>query len=105
MALQSRTCKHYRLATYSRIGGGGGVSEKIYWHELTDEQRLDIWDNSGLTVVEFMKKYSQPEWCEYPDALQPMMGCWSLIMLPIQAKTKAYCKNCEYFKGEPCVNV
>jgi hypothetical protein len=74
--------------------------KKIYWHELTDEQRLDIWDNGGLTVGQFMKKYSQPEWCEYPDALQPMMGCWSLVMLPIHAKTMDYCKNCECLKAD-----
>ena len=73
---------------------------KIYWHELTDEQRLDIWENGGLKVHEFMEKYSQPDWCGYPDALMPRYGCFSLVMLPIRIKTENDCKNCEYYRLE-----
>ena len=74
--------------------------EKIYWHKLTDEQRLDIWENSGLKVHEFMEKYSQPDWCGYPDALMPNFGCWSLVMLPIRIKTESDCKDCEFYRSE-----
>ena len=64
---------------------------KRYWHELTlDEQRaiLDMRDPEratmlglpeGLTVFEFLEQYNQPDWCEYPNALAGVMGCWSLM--------------------------
>jgi len=28
---------------------------KIYWHELTDEQRLDTWEKAGLKFMSLWK--------------------------------------------------
>ena len=35
----------------------------------------------------------QPAWCSYPNALDGMMGCWSLIYRRVTGE--AYCGNCE----------
>ncbi len=51
------------------------VSKKLrYWNELTQEQQTEAFEANAL-VSEFI----QPFWCEYPDALQGGLGCWSLV--------------------------
>lgn len=62
------------------------------FHETTPEER------EGLTIQQAMERYTQPKWCDYPEALDGRMGCWSLLSNP-SAITPDYCKNCEYCIG------
>ena len=63
-----------------------------YFHELTkvDYEKLVI---EGITYNELAKRHPQPKWCNYPDAVQGVMGCWSLTGFKI--KKKSDCKDCE----------
>ncbi len=75
---------------------------KKYWHELPQDE-IDQILKSGITVGECVKKYKQPDWCAYPDALAGMMGCWSLTSdesggLRTEISEK-YCKTCDCFTG------
>ena len=47
-----------------------------------------------MTWAQFLEKYKQPNWCEYPEALMGDMGCWSL-MTPGTIQNIESCKNCE----------
>ena len=73
---------------------------KKYWHKLKQEE-LDRILKSGITVKEALEKYKQPDWCNYPDALAGMTGCWSLTgNEPNGTRTKIsrkYCKGCECY--------
>jgi len=62
-----------------------------YFHELTEKERAEMPEK---TVGELMANYSQPEWCNYPDALGGTMGCWSLLSNPGNI-SKAFCSTCE----------
>jgi len=46
-----------------------------------------------------LRDYSQPEWCEYPDALCGQWGCWSLVGDRIGKIDD--CGECEYRKPTP----
>ena len=70
------------------------LSPSEFWHELSDEERQRIKVSSGLTVEEFMQRYKQPPWCEYPEALGGMMGCWSLV-LTNRIHSIEDCVNCD----------
>jgi hypothetical protein len=67
-----------------------------YFHKLTKEE-FDKLDKQ-MTWVQFAKKYPQPKWCIYPEAVNGMLGCWSLVKFLINGKKS--CKNCEYCKGD-----
>ena len=71
---------------------------KIYFHELSDEEREAIY-SSGITVGEFMEKYSQPEWCRLFEALSPL-GCWGISY--VSKDKEKYCNSspspCPYYK-------
>ena len=56
-----------------------------YLHEHTLEEIEKIYDTHGdMTYAEFSKLYKQPDWCMYPDATMPTMGCWGLTYGIIQ---------------------
>jgi hypothetical protein len=38
----------------------------------------------------------QPEWCTYPDAATPVLGCWSLLNGRVTGED--FCKRCELHK-------
>ena len=68
---------------------------KRYWHELSDTtiRRLIT---KRTTWGEIMGRYKQPDWCNYPDALEGIMGCWSLTGINTRKQiSKAYCKKCD----------
>ena len=65
---------------------------KIYFHELSDEEKAEA--KSHGTVGEFLEKYKQPDWCQYPEALAGQMGCWSLI-LSCSISSPDDCKLCD----------
>lgn len=70
---------------------------KSYFHELADDQYEKL-KKSGATWGDVMRDYLQPDWCEYPDALEGFMGCWSLIKR--KAVSKNYCKDCDCFRDD-----
>ncbi len=51
---------------------------------------------AGATWMDVKRKYRQPSWCDYPDALGGGAGCWSLIGRKVTGKN--YCRNCDGFK-------
>ena len=71
------------------------MAEKRYFHLMTDAEWAE-WKAQeppatwrGLIDA----GYVQPDWCSYQNALDGMMGCWSLIGRRVTGE--AYCKNCE----------
>ncbi len=73
------------------------MSEKIkYFHELTEEE-FEKLQKTGMTWGECGKKYPQPEWCSYPEAVMGVMGCWSLMYFRV--KDKESCGKCECVIG------
>ncbi len=63
-------------------------------HQLTKrEYKRTI--KAQLTWGEYAKRYPQPEWCNYPNAVSPL-GCWSLIAGYV--RHRGYCKGCECLK-------
>ena len=72
--------------------GKGGMIK--YFHELTEKEFKEISKkNPHMTYRTLGKKYPQPPWCNYPDAVYGIMGCWSLTGFLV--KDKKYCKNCD----------
>jgi len=72
------------------------MSEKKYWHKLTKAEQAKVTAREKYTLSEFMEEYSQPDWCEYTDALEAMMGCWSLFYGHVHSEKT--CKKCECYK-------
>lgn len=68
-----------------------------YWHELPQEKINELIE-SKVTLAYVMKNYKQPKWCNYPNALEGLMGCWSLNdNKPDGLRTKiseSFCKDC-----------
>jgi len=73
-----------------------------YFHTLADStiRRLCA---KQTTWGDIMKRYKQPQWCGYSNALEGTMGCWSLIgLFDTRHKiSKEYCKRCDCFKEKP----
>ena len=65
------------------------------------QKTLEEIEASGITIGEYLKKFKQPDWCAYPDALAGMMGCWSLVdNRPNGLRTKIsrkFCKGCDCY--------
>ena len=40
----------------------------------------------------------QPTWCTYPEATEPVWGCWSLLGGYVTGEE--YCKKCEMYRKE-----
>jgi hypothetical protein len=68
--------------------------EPRYWHEIDAKEQGNILNHSGMTVGDFLKRFRQPDWCNYPDALGGAMGCWNLLMPGAVRDIKA-CEGCE----------
>lgn len=66
-----------------------------FWHELGDKEFKIVLKK--MTYGEVKRKYKQPDWCHYPEALMPLFGCWSL--LGDRGKINlGFCKDCHEFK-------
>ena len=65
-----------------------------YFHKLTRDEFKELCKDKP-TWAEVSRDYPQPEWCSYPDAVQGMLGCWSLIDFKVYGRN--YCKHCEYY--------
>lgn len=68
---------------------------KRYWHELSDEEVKAI--PPETLCSELAKRYKQPDWCSYPDAVD-VFGCWSLVGLNRTKISREFCGSCEVFK-------
>ncbi len=71
---------------------------KRYWHELKDSTIKNM-QRKHFNWGNVMEKYLQPKWCSYPDALEGIMGCWSLVdFFDLRHKISIdYCKGCDCF--------
>ena len=66
-----------------------------YFHELSDEEFDKLLKGGGMTWGECAHKYPQPEWCNYPDAVCGVMGCWSLMRMGKPENNIRSIDNCE----------
>jgi hypothetical protein len=66
-----------------------------YFHTLVDStvKRLI---SRHITWGELTGRYKQPDWCGYPNALEGVMGCWSLTDL-FDIISREYCAGCDCF--------
>lgn len=65
---------------------------KPFFHELSDDAYKAL-EDGGATWGDIMERFDQPEWCDYPNALEGVMGCWSLIYRKV--KDESRCLNCD----------
>lgn len=69
-----------------------------YFHEL-EQKEVDALIADKKTIGYIMETYKQPDWCNYPNALDGQMGCWSLMDLSkvgLRTKiSKEFCKGCD----------
>lgn len=82
--------------------------DKPFWHRLSLRQQRSVMTHKdperprlmglpgGWTFAEFLDMYRQPRWCEYPNALQGAMGCWSLVYTDKKRiRRQADCGDCD----------
>lgn len=73
----------------------GKADNRKYFHELSDKEVKALIDSKP--TWEYMNKhYKQPSWCTYPNALNGIMGCWSLILARGEISPE-FCKACECY--------
>ena len=66
-----------------------------YFHQLRAEEYS--WLVKEKTIWgELQTSFPQPQWCNYPQAVYGLMGCWSLIYFMVTGES--YCKNCDCYK-------
>jgi len=66
-----------------------------YFHELTKDEFHALVDTK-ITWGQCAIDYPQPKWCTYPEAVQGVMGCWSLMDYMVTGEE--YCKDCVCYK-------
>lgn len=54
------------------------MDNKPFFHELSDSE-LESLVSEKVTWNDVKDRFIQPAWCDYPDALDGAMGCWSLV--------------------------
>lgn len=69
---------------------------KKYWHELSKKEQQEVKHRKNYTIGDFQAEFSQPEWCQYPLALEGNMGCWSLFDGFVHGEGAVMCEQCEY---------
>lgn len=71
-----------------------------YFHKLTKDEFEEI-QKERMTWAECAQRYPQPVWCGYPDAVQGIMGCWSLMEFYDDGSNWVtghnYCKDCNCY--------
>ena len=74
------------------MGSDAGDEMKRLWHELPKKERNEVL-KTGYTNKEFLRRFAQPEWCNYPhqEALH-LGGCFNLVTGKI--KNRGDCKQC-----------
>lgn len=69
----------------------------IYFHEMSRQEIYALRRGTKLDR-EFVDTFKQPEWCNYPDALDSILGCWRLNSFGVRCKSS--CENCEEINNE-----
>lgn len=69
---------------------------KKYFHELSKDEFNEL-VKKKYTWGKLAEDYPQPKWCNYPNALEGEMGCWSLVGLMIKSEND--CQNCDLCKS------
>ena len=76
------------------------MNKKQYFHELS-QREIDLLLTNGATVGFIAENLLQPDWCNYPGALNGRFGCWSLTDIkPGGQRTKIcvnFCCGCDCF--------
>jgi hypothetical protein len=67
---------------------------KKYLH-LVSKDEWEAMKKEGRTWGWLAEHYRAPDWCGYPDAVDPL-GCWSLIGLMVTGED--YCKTCDLYQ-------
>ena len=84
-----------------KLNGIKADVKRSYFHQAPQKD-IDKMVKEKKTWGDIEKKYKQPEWCNYPDALQGKMGCWSLIDLQkggLRTKiSHKFCSGCECYR-------
>jgi hypothetical protein len=75
-------------------------TSKRYFHEL-EQKEIDKLIADKKTIGYILENFKQPKWCNYHNALEGRLGCWSLMDLTKEGlRTKIseeYCKGCDSF--------
>ena len=69
---------------------------KKYWHKMTDEEYHRL-IKTRATIKDVMETYMQPDWCRMPNAVHPVLGCWSLKARRVSNDT---CGECGFYNGK-----
>jgi hypothetical protein len=70
-----------------------------YFHEISEDEYNEL-ISKEVTWGYISANYLQPLWCNYPEALNGMYGCWALTDNDGRASISVdFCKNCECFKN------
>lgn len=70
------------------------TEKRKYFHELT-EKEFAVLVADGITWNKLPETYPQPEWCQYPNALDGPLGCWSLTERLVTGE--GFCKGCDCY--------
>jgi hypothetical protein len=77
------------------------MAQKKYFHEL-EQSEIDSLIKGHYNWASISEEYSQPSWCTYPEALNGLIGCWSLTDTKEEGSraliSEDFCKECEYCK-------
>ena len=65
-----------------------------FFHQLSKDEFKEILKEK-ITWGECAKRYPQPKWCSYPQAVQGLMGCGSLMDFLVTGRN--YCKTCDCY--------
>jgi hypothetical protein len=69
-----------------------------YFHEADEEEIVKF--SEGKTWGDLQKEYAQPTWCNYPEALNGTMGCWTLCDIKgRKVISERFCGDCDCFQS------
>lgn len=69
-----------------------------YFHKLTDEEYLEL-ANGNTTIRQLLDNYKQPDWCGYPEALNPFLGCDYLTDRFLRSEiSRGFCQHCPCYE-------
>lgn len=72
-----------------------------FFHEATQTD-INTLIADNRTWGDIMLQYKQPVWCNYINALDGQMGCWSLTDLSVNGLrnkiSESFCQSCSEFK-------
>jgi len=74
-----------------------------YFHEIPQEE-IESLIAGDKTWGDISSQFKQPDWCDYPEALNGDMGCYSLTDIRrggLREKISIdFCSTCDCFKKE-----